>query len=565
MNIFKHVGIAPKVKRATFNMSHDVKLTTNFGNLTPFFCEEVMPNDTWKIDSKLLVRFAPLIAPVMHDITATIHFFYVPFRLLWNGNTKGDNFEDFITGGELGEYVDEEHEPVLPRLYCKVKNADPKNQFGVGSLADYLNYPTNDSNISGHVMVSALPLRAYQLIWNEYYRDENLIEKLDISLNGGEIQTDSDEYDMLLTLRKRAWAKDYFTSALPWPQKGDTQDVPVFGSGELNPTENIPVTQKRSQNPQNVSNALSGDILGFLAAGESSGVGNSKISVDFVDSVGNVSEGTPLQIDPAREAYVDKADAKGVKVDLSGLSFGIFDLRRAEAIQRWMERNARGGTRYIETLLSRWGVISDDARLQRPEFLGGGTTPVTISDVLQTSQTTETSPQAQYAGIGFAFGNKNIFKRTFKERGLILGILSVMPKPAYSEGIPRMLKKFSKYDFAMPEFAHLGEQEIYNYEVACRGEDLYGTFGYAPRYAEYKYIPSRVHGEFKTTLKFWNLNRHFENQPNLTSEFIQCDDEANQLNRIFAVEDSTEHHLFCQIQNHVVARRPMPYLPDPRL
>ena len=552
-NIFKHV-LARKPKRSTFNLSHMNSLTCNFGKLVPFLCEEVVPGDTWKVDSNVLVRFAPLVFPVMHDIRVTTHFFYVPFRLLWT------NFEAFITGENE---ANGDNPPVFPRLRVRVANEVDSEFFSTGSLADYLNYPTTDSNTyTDGLRVSSLPFRAYQLIYNEFYRDENLQAEVEFSRDDHEVVPGTDEYAELLTLRNRAWSKDYFTSALPWTQKGPQQMVPidVDADGRLTFKGTQPASSAHPgqfQPSYVVENDGTKSLLttqNYLQA--EGGLSPDDVGGLGIDDVWSQND-SPLAIDNSQNLGIESA--------IRGAGFTINDLRRSSAIQRWLERNARGGSRYIESLLSHFGVESDDLRLQRPEFLGGNTMPVNIDDVLQTSQTTDSSPQAQYSGIGYSNHNVHGFKRTFKERGLIMGIMSIMPRPAYAEGLPRSLRKFDKFDYYWPEFAHLGEQEIFNYEVALRGGSAFDTFGYAPRYAEYKYIPSRVHGEFKTTLSKWNLARHYSNQPALTGEFITCDDDANDLNRIFAVEAASEHHLFVRVINNIKARRPMPYLPDPSL
>ena len=549
MSIFSKVK-ANVPKRSTFNLSHDVKLTCDFGKLVPFMCEEVVPADTWQLQSNVLLRFSPLIAPVMHDINVYTHYFYVPFRILW------DEYEDFITGGKDGNAA-----PVFPRLGVLHKTGvgetqwqDTKGLFKRGSLADYLNYPTSDSNdgSAGSFYASALPLRAYQMIYNEYYRDENLEEEIEFSKGSGIVNITSPEYTELLTLRERAWAKDYFTSALPWLQRGPQQMVPVSSMGRLDSTD---IAYKNLDGSSGVAQVVDpyskkrkdltvGGDLGLAGVPEGS------------------QEGSHLGLDNSQNL---KLADDGVTIE--GTSFTINDLRRSNRIQRWLEASARGGNRYIESLLSFFGVRSDDLSLQRPQFLGGGKTPVQISDIFQTSQTTADSPQGQYSGVGFSFGTNNGFKKSFKERGLIIGIMSIMPRPGYTEGCPRSYRKFDKYDFYWPQFAELGEQEIYNYELALRTADVDGTFGYAPRYAEYKYIPSRVHGDFKNMagLGFWHLNRHYNQQPVLSKEFVHCRDNANDLNRIFAVEDNESNHIYVQIANNVTARRPMPYLPDPEL
>lgn len=563
MSIFDKI-ILPKLRRSTFNLSHDVKLTGEFGKLIPFMCEEVVPGDTWYNKSDVLIRFAPMIAPVMHKINVYTHFFYVPFRLVW------DDAEEFFTGGKDG--TSNPGFPRLPLLHNKSKGGDFADTFGLfapGSLADYLNYPTSDSNMGNApgMLVSALPFRMYQLIYNEYYRDENLEEEIEIS-HGSEIMTQNvDLLKPLLTLRTRAWRKDYFSSALPWTQKGPTQLVPVTTVGQLNNTD---IGYKGSSKdgyasePVFMVDKVTGNTYavganGALVTGD--GVAGPRIEFSGAGSSPSV-QGYDTFLDNSRNLEV-----KDGKVTIDGSSFTINDLRRSNRIQKYLEARARGGSRFAEWLLSIYGVKSDDLRLMRPEYLGGGMNPVQVSDVLQTSQTSDSSPQGQYSGIGFSFGSSNSFKKTFKEPGYIMGIMSVMPEPGYTEGCPRSYAKYDPYDFFIPQFSELGEQDIYNYELALRGGDPYETFGYAPRYAEYKYIPSRIHGDFKNMngLGFWTLNRHYQNQPQLSNEFIKCDVEKDDLNRIFAVTDSSEQHLFVQIHNTTKARRPMPYLPDPSL
>lgn len=548
MSIFDSI-IVPKFKRSTFELQHDVKLTTDFGKLTPFMCEEVVPGDTWYNKSDVLVRFSPLIAPVMHHMYVTTHFFYVPLRLVW------DDYETFESGGRDGKI-----EPIFPKLpMLGVKSSagfvDTKKLWSPGSLADYLNYPTSDSNITGPgMMVSALPFRCYQLIYNDYYRDENLELDLDIDFSSGELDKDSPEYEKLLTLRYRAWAKDYLTSALPWPQKGDQQTVPLSTQGTL-------VNTDVAFSPSGKTHVVSADgsINGVLK----------QLGVSLENSV---SVGEDL-----KDMLIDNSDQLKVKngnVIINGTSFTINDLRRAYSTQRYLEAKARGGSgRLKEWLLSIFGVDNDDLRLQRPEFLGGSSNTVQVSDILQTSQTTAESPQGQYAGLGYSYGDSQGFKRTFKERGYIIGIMSVMPAPAYTEGLPRSYRKFHPTDFYLPQFANLGEQEIYDYEVSLRpfpansGHDKLTTFGYAPRYSEYKYIPSRVHGDFKNmnSYGFWTLNRYYEQAPLLSNEFIKVNPTANDLNRIFAVEDESSPKLLVMVSNHTKARRLMPYNPNPSL
>lgn len=540
-NIFDTI-FSPKLKRDNYDLSHDVKLTCDFGKLVPFMCEETIPNDTWYLKSDVLLRMAALIAPIYHNVYVTTHYFYVPFRILW------DDYETFETGGKDGR-----QKPVFPRMPL-LGNAngaaafvDSDGLWQHGSLADYLNYPTSEENDKGGgIMVSALAFRAYQMIYNEYYRDENLEDEIEFSLASGDIKKTDADYKTLLTLRNRAWMKDYFTSALPWPQKGATQFIPNNTVGTVN---NRSLSFK---NPDLASQTVRGSHVGQL---------NNRDGNLITTDKGDVNNVEALALDNSNNLELSDDG-----VTIKGTSFTVADLRNAIAAQHWLEVRARGGNRYKETIYSLFGKTLDDGRIMRPEFLGGGVNPLQVNDVVQTSQTTSSSPQGQYAGLGYSFGSSNGFKRSFPERGYIIGIMSVMPSPGYVEGLPRMYRKFDPKEFYIPQFQELGEQAIYNYELSLRkGVDMSAEFGYTPRYAEYKYIPSRVHGDFKDmkSYGYWTLNRHYATAPTLNKEFIECDADKNDLNRIFAVTDSTVPKMLVQIHNTVKARRPMKKFAEP--
>lgn len=511
MSIFSSIRVF-KPRRNVFDLSHEVKLSCNFGQLIPFFCQDVVPGDTFKMRTESLVRMAPMLAPLMHRVNVYVHFFFVPNRLIW------DEWETFITGGEDGT-----EEPVFPTSYFTSGNLE------VGKLADYLGYPSPSNGYKA----SVLPFRAYDLIWNEYYRDQNLQDEVPISKASGD---DDVTYKEILY---RCWEKDYFTSALPWTQRGGDVHLPLNGDA---PVELVPNSGRQR---------LMG--LNGVALGTTSGMQT------------NVN-GEPESQNPA---YAWNLDPNGtLKTDLSVASGAtINELRRATQLQAWLERNARGGSRYIEQIFSHFGVKSSDARLQRPEFLGGGKTPIMISEVLQTSETTENSPQANMSGHGISYGTSNNFKRWFEEHGIVMGIMSIMPRSGYQQGLPRQYQKFDKFDFYFPEFAHLGEQPVYNSELYLKdskvGEES-GVFGYQSRYAEYKYIPNSSHGEFKTTLNYWHLDRIFGSNPTLSGSFVECNPQTNDLNRIFAVPEAKDH-FYVQLYNQVKAIRPMPKFGTPRL
>lgn len=490
-----------QVNTSGFDLSHDRKLSTNFAKLTPFLLNEIVPGDKFSVNSEVMVRLAPMLAPVMHRMNVYTHFFFVPNRLVWKEWNK------FITGGDDG--LSAPALPVIkPSATAQVKHGSLWDHFGLPSVKEGTvtsNWPT----------VSRLPFRAYQLIFNEYYRDQNLVDELDIEAMGD---------NELLQIRTRAWEKDYFTSALPFAQKGPAVPAPL------------------------THNYVDPDIV--------------------VDGNGDPIINAGLRSSPAGQLTGDQ-DAGGellASIDnTANLGMNINDLRTAHRLQRWLEKQARGGSRYIETILNHFGVQTKDSRLQRPEYLGGNKAPVVVSEVLNTSETEE-QKQGHMSGHGISVNGQNGFEKRFTEHGYVIGILSVLPTTAYQQGIDRHWKKWDKHDFFWPEYANLGEQSIRNDELYWDFEAVGAptdTWGYQQRFAEYKYQPSKVAGDFKEDLDFWHMGRIFDGQPNLNKEFVYPD--AETLNRIFAVDDPTIDKLWINIYNRVQAVRPMPYFADPRL
>lgn len=517
-NLFNSIQITPPSSNV-FDLSHDVKLSMNMGQLIPTLCMEVVPGDKFNMSSEMLLRMAPMISPVMHRVDAYLHYFFVPNRLVWNG------WEQFITGGE---------DPIVTPAAPYFEN------FTVleGSLADYLGLPLGLIGVG--TKISALPFAAYQKIYNEYYRDQNLIDENPDTLLDG-----SNTASLFNNVRNRAWEHDYFTSALPFAQKGPAVTVPSI-------TTDVPVYY---DNPSH--------LIGRFDAwngGASVPAGTNAIRAVYS---GTGTSG-PTQIasgagiagayDPSGTLFADTSTAGGITVRALRLSF---------ALQKWYEKNARAGSRYVESILSNFGVRSSDARLMRPEYIGGSKQNVVISEVLQNSQSDET-PQGNMAGHGLSIGAGRAGNYYAEEHGYIIGIMSVMPKTSYSQGIPRHFIKQDRTLFYWPDFANVGEQEILNGEIYYNAADTtinQGTFGYTPRYAEYKYHDNRIAGEMRTTLSNWHMSRIFSSRPSLNANFVTADPTQ----RIFAVTDPAPDKLYVHLFHRIRAIRKMPKYGTPSI
>lgn len=486
------------------------------GMLIPVQCIDLIPGDSVKLQSSALVRLAPTIAPFMHRVNVFIHHFFVPNRILW------DNWEDFITGGLNG--MDTSVHPYLP-VDC----------YGLsrGSLHDYLGIPVgSDAANSEDRELNAFPFAVYQSIFQEYYNDENVGTVVDYQLvdgdNSANVQLDS--------IRYRCWEHDYLTSALPWTQRGPEAMLPLTGDAPVYVDDSklpIPIVQFLKKN----------------TTGASADTGPVSISAGQLED-GSLSK---LYLDPNNTMFADLGSVS---------STSIIDLRRAFKLQEWLEKSARGGARYTEMIKVHFGVDSSDKRLQRPEYVGGSKTPIKVSEVLNTSATT-TSPQGNMSGHAVSVGGGEAFTYRAEEHGYIMSIMSILPESAYQQGIPRHFLRKDKFDYYWNEFAHIGEQAIYNDEVMVKGTNADGetVWGYTPRYAEYKYIPNTVHGDFRGSLDFWHLGRKFADLPALNYSFMTM--ENAEIDRIFAVKDGTDN-VWCQVINQVEARRPMPIFGTPK-
>lgn len=457
------------MKRSKFSLSNTKLLSCDLGELVPCGLTEILPGDSIQQATNCLVRFAPLLAPVMHTTRISLSHWFVPHRLVW------ENWEDFITGGPDGNDDSE-----FPTIVTPASTG-----FAVGSLADYLGVPTGVADQP----VSALPFRGYALIWNEWYRDQDLQSKLTIDLTAGVDTTTS------VALQNAAWEKDYFTTARPWEQKGPAITIPI---GDTAPITGFGVrtTAAASTNQSAITPQASTDWT-------TQPTWFADLAVR-AQSIGGPNGSNRPQV------FADLSNASAVTVNL---------LREALALQRYEEARARFGSRYVE-YLRYLGVRSSDARLQRPEFLGGGTYPVQFSEVLQTAEGTD--PVGELRGHGIGAARSNRFRRYFEEHGYLFSFLTVKPKTIYASGLWRTWNRRTKEDFFQKELQHIGQQAVLNKEVRLAHATPDGTFGYTDRYAEYRTAESSIAGEFRTTLDHWHFARQFSSDPALNETFIKC-------------------------------------------
>lgn len=502
-NIFSSVQFS-KPKQNKFDLSHERKMSFKAGQLIPTMIQEVIPGDKFRVTQEMMLRMQPMLAPIFHRVRVQTDFFYVPYRLVW------DNFDKFITGGEDGR------DATVSPYFSIDQAAVTAGVCAKGTLWDYLGLPTIEANetMADAIGISALQFRAYQLIYNEYYRDQNLVTPKSVSTADGLDQITSQ------SLNKRAWEKDYFTSALPFAQKGD----PIIVPGNA-------TYMDQSQ----VLNAASG-------AGQ----------------VGALAGGTNGNLEAA---------GVGARIEnVEGIGITINDLRTSARLQEWLEKNARAGSRLAEFVLAHFGVTTDDLRIGRPQYLGGHNNPVVISEVLSSYQQADDAgyPQGNMTGHGISAGSGAGFKGTFKEHGFVFGIMSVLPRTTYQQGIPKMFTRFDKFDYPFPTFAHLGEQEVKLKELyfdPAQTTSNENTFGYQSRYADWKYQPSTVHGDFRDTLAHWHWGRVFNAAPALNGNFVTSDPDK----RIFAVTTQEEDELLCQVYNRIDVVRSLPYFSNPKL
>lgn len=499
------------IQRSSFNRTCGYKTTFNESYLVPFFVDEVLPGDTFKCNATLFSRLATPIVPFMDNMFLETFYFFVPNRLLWD-NWKRFNGEQ-IDPGDSTDFL-------VPQITA------PAEGFGVGSVYDYMGIPATTPNIK----INSLHLRAYHLIWNEFFRDENLQNSLPV------FRDDKGEPASTYKLLKRNKRHDYFTSCLPWPQKGPGVELPIGGSAPVNFTD--------FGHPKFIAD---NKVQSVLVATNTPVEGN--VEVD------NKASGYLSWQDLAFKATTDLSKASAVTINA---------LREAFQLQKLFERDARGGTRYTEILRSHFKVISPDSRLQRPEYLGGSSSRININPVEQTSASDDKTPQGNLAAYGLT-SNFSKFRKSFTEHGVLIGLLNVRADLTYQKALNRMWSRQTRFDFYWPALSHLGEQAVLNQEIYAQGNaDDLKVFGYQERYAEYRYKPSLItsymNSHAKNSLDVWHLSQKFDSLPKLNSDFIT---ENPPISRVVAVQN--EDHFILDAFIELICHRPMPVYSVPEL
>lgn len=524
----------------TFDQSHSHHTTMNMGQLTPVYLKEVYPGDKVRLTQEHLIKLAPMATPVQHICKIDLHAFYVPSRLLWDG------FEEFQAYNTLNDIP--EH-PYFDSGDSNV-NLDPNSGIKETSLADYLGVPTTGQAVSSwpidHPMrnLNALPFAAYFKIYDDYYRDQNLhTEKFKPLVEGNNGTNYSDHTGEIFdagSLLWRAWEKDYYTSCLPFAQKGQEVVLPLGDRADIKfDGDNTHRTRLRDMTDQLINSADASAPVMWSNTADST----------FINDSGTDPS---VNFDVSENHYVDLQNATSASIN---------DLRMAVRLQEFFERNARLGTRYIEQMLGKFGVRISDARAHRSQLLGATSSLISFSEVLQTSQT-DTTPLGQQAGHGMSINQEYLCNHYVEEHGFIMVIASVLPKTGYQQGLNKMWFKKDILDYYDPMFANLGEQEVKNWEVYAENISTYNdTFGYQSRYAELKYSQNRVSGLMRSTHSDWHMNRIFDSPPALNGDFVN----SNPTHRIYADTDPNAQKLFCWFHFNDDSQRKIPFFSTPML
>ena len=525
---------------SAFDLSYSKQFNCDMGQLIPIMFEECIPGDRFTIGAEALVEMQSMVVPVRHNIKVKADYFFVATRNIMNEETMeeyGDlgTWEEFITGGQKGPQADGSDEIPLPLW------EHPAGGFKKYSPADYFGLPLG-VNIPDEIKPIRFPLRVMNQVWNEHYRDQDLQD---------EVSLDQDE------ILYRNWTKDYFTISRPWQLRGDPPALPIstighaeffdgtnplYGIGHIN-NEMIPLGYSRSGRIGPLTGY--GSVTTSMIAGANPSLSNANAN-------------------PNPATGIAKALSDSNRLQLSNTTFNVSDIRLAFRLQEWMERNARAGVRYTEYLVAQHGVKAQDFRLQRPEYIGGMRDNIIVTEVLQTSETTGSSPQGNKTGHGITSSSTHVGKYYVREHGYIIGLMSITPEPVYYQGVPKKLIRRTRYDFPNDLFAHLSETPILNGELCVTGNAIYdkGFFGYQGIFDEMRQNTNMVCGDMRDTLDYWNLARKFNRNspPKLNAEFIST---KNTIRKdIFIVQD--EPGFIVHWGNRIRAVRPLPIIADPR-
>ena len=565
MGIFSTVP-KPRVKKSVFGKSitFENKLSFDFGMIVPILAKDLLPGDNFYYSPEVFLRCSPLIAPMMQLCDVHIDVFKMPFRLLMQDTRQIPGFETFISPKDVfGEGVQPDMTAFQLEFGLNFTASD--HYLDPGSLSDFLGLPTIDANFGtvkydGQIMkFRALDHIGYQWTCDEFYRNENLQDPVidDDSIMYSHVITDHGVFNKLFQLRYRNWSKDYFTSALPNTQRGIDVGIPI--------TADVPITYTEPT----AEEVFEGKITTIRAVS-----GSSMTSLDQL-TVGNQKQGDEYYIAAdGGTTGIDVDNSSRLSGHLSNVVATINDLRLSVALQSWAEASMRGGARYPEILMSTFGVRPRDSRLDRPECMGRVSFPLQISEVLQTSQTTDDSPQGNPSGRGIAYGRGRYIHIYAEEHCLLHAYISIMPRASYQQGMPKRYTKYDKFDYYWPQFDALGEQAIksrelfYDFNKDWDDEDTNDySFGYQQRYCEYKAFPNEVHGDFKLPgLNAWHMGRIFAQAPRLNADFVNYEPELDSINqRIFASGATNRSHIWCQVLNRLRAKRPMSYQVIPHL